>query len=453
MACWLLGLDFDTGFVLVGEVLAQQSFNQLLTSSSVDFLSISQTLLQSTLGDHIYSDILSCCSIHDWACLLAISDPSGLSCVWLQVLPAPQLGLAIPPAKFIVALCLWLGIPVFSRADSFSCSGHQPVDCFGNHLIGCGHGPLHIRCHNALCDIIYYALLEDNSEVYQEQGMSGESSSCPGDVFHPDFHNGHPTYFDISVRSAVHSGVITHSTLSPEFAALRGEMEKDAQHRRLVEAVGGVFFPLVLDNFGVCTPSSIEVLCSVAHTSTVCNGLSVNTSFCHLVERLCVQLYRYNAKMILHFWSLHPHLEDDCLEACSGLNDASHDDDIVDIFDDLDGVDTVDCLVTLSSSLDSSSADATDHIFYAVNACNLFSFLSMENSPVIKSSQVTNSASNIATSGSITDDMSSGSSSTGLNTSSTTMDTLLEFINWPEAENKKCTPKQLRDKEEHNANK
>ena len=35
--------------------------------------------------------------------------------------------------------------------------------------------------------------------------MSGESSSCcPGDVFHPDFYNGHPTCFDISVRSAVH---------------------------------------------------------------------------------------------------------------------------------------------------------------------------------------------------------------------------------------------------------
>ena len=43
LVCQLLGLDFDTGFVLVGEVLAQQSFSQQVTSS-VDFLSISQTL-------------------------------------------------------------------------------------------------------------------------------------------------------------------------------------------------------------------------------------------------------------------------------------------------------------------------------------------------------------------------------------------------------------------------
>ena len=184
---------------------------------------------------------------------------------------------------------------------SFSYSCHQLVDRFGDHLIGCGHGPLRIRRHNALCNIIYYALLEDNSEVRREQGVSGESSSRPGDVFHPDFHNGHPTYFDISVRSAVHSGVIVHSAVSPGFAALRGEMEKDARHRELVEASGGVFFPLVVDDFGVWTPSSIKVLRSVARTSTVRNGLSVSTSFRHLVERLCVQLYRYNAKMILHF--------------------------------------------------------------------------------------------------------------------------------------------------------
>ena len=136
--------------------------------------------------------------------------------------------------------------------------------------------------------------------------------------------------------------------------------------------------------------------------------------------------------MILHFWSLHPHLEDDWLEACSGLNDAPHDDDVADIFDDLNGVDTVACPVTLSSSLDSPSADATDHMFYAVDVCNRFSSLSVENIPVMESSQASNSTSIIATSGNI---MSSSSSSTSLNTSSTTMDTLPDFINWPEEVN------------------
>ena len=108
---------------------------------------------------------------------------------------------------------------------------------------------MRIRRHNALCDIIYYALLEDSADACREQGVFGESASRPGDVFHPDFHNGRPTYFDISVKSALHSGVITHSASSPGFAALKGEMEKDARYRDLVEDAGGVFFPLVVDNF------------------------------------------------------------------------------------------------------------------------------------------------------------------------------------------------------------
>ena len=47
------------------------------------------------------------------------------------------------------------------------------------------------------------------------------------------------------------------------------------------------------------------------------NGLSTGKAFCHLVERLSVRLYRYNAKMILCFRALHPHSEDDWLQGCS----------------------------------------------------------------------------------------------------------------------------------------
>ena len=71
--------------------------------------------------------------------------------------------------------------------------------------------------------------------------MSDESASCPGDMFHLDFHNRHPIYYDISVTTAVYSGVITHSAFSPGFVALKGEMEKDTWHRRLDEAAGVCF--------------------------------------------------------------------------------------------------------------------------------------------------------------------------------------------------------------------
>ena len=65
------------------------------------------------------------------------------------------------------------------------------------------------------------------------------------------------------------------------------------------------------------------------------------------------------------------------MKACSRLNDASRDDDIVDTIDDSVGVDTVGFSVTLCSSLDSPPADIADHVFYAVGVCNYFPPLSI----------------------------------------------------------------------------
>ena len=56
LVCQLLDLNFDSDFRLVGEDMAQHTFISLFTSSFV-FSSTSQTILQSTLDDQIYSDI------------------------------------------------------------------------------------------------------------------------------------------------------------------------------------------------------------------------------------------------------------------------------------------------------------------------------------------------------------------------------------------------------------
>ena len=43
---------------------------------------------------------------------------------------------------------------------------HHPsadvMDCFGDHVLGCGHGPLRIKRHNAISEVIWHALLVDN---------------------------------------------------------------------------------------------------------------------------------------------------------------------------------------------------------------------------------------------------------------------------------------------------
>ena len=381
----VLGIQRDSDFMLVGEAAAQQNMIGLLPST-FSFSPASQTDLQLHLDEHFYSEVLLQQSIRDRARLLALSDSSGLACAWLQVIPCLQIGLAIPPAEFVVALRLWLGIPVFSNTDSPLCVCGQMIDHFGDHLMGCGHGPLCIRQHNALSDLIYYTPLEDNSDVCKEQKVSGESAAKPGDIFHLDFCNGHPIYFNVSVRSTLHSGVLSHSAITPGFAALRGEMEKDAKHKALVEAAGGEFLPLVVDNFGIWTPSSVEILRSIARISTVWNGLSIGKAFHQLVERLSVQLYHCNAKMILHFWALHPHSEDDWLQGCS-VEDEDLPQDVV-RGDDCADMSEQSCIEVLSG-LCRDNTVSDDNFPSAVPVTNRFSSLSqIQHRPTLQCSKL-----------------------------------------------------------------
>ena len=62
-------------------------------------------------------------------------------------------------------------------------------------------------------------------------------------------------------------------------------MERDAWHKELVDSAGVSFCPyIVVDNIGVWTPSSIEILRSIARSSTVHNGLPTGKVFHYLVE-------------------------------------------------------------------------------------------------------------------------------------------------------------------------
>ena len=57
---------------------------------------------------------------------------------------------------------------------------------------------MHICRHDALCDVIYHTLLQDNTGCRKEQRCAGSRLDCPGDVFHPDFVHGKPAYFDVT---------------------------------------------------------------------------------------------------------------------------------------------------------------------------------------------------------------------------------------------------------------
>ena len=68
-------------------------------------------------------------------------------------IPLVSLSLTMSSQELVYSVWYWLGIPILSSTDSVRCSCGSVVDQFGDHLLGCGHAPMRIHWHDALCDI------------------------------------------------------------------------------------------------------------------------------------------------------------------------------------------------------------------------------------------------------------------------------------------------------------
>ena len=215
----------------------------------------------------------------------------------LRAPPIPSLGLSMPPNEFPLAVRIWLGIPSFPSTPALLCPCGSVIDPNGDHLLGCSHGPFRIRRHDAIRDIIYEALLLDNQSVKREQSASSQSRNRPGDIFHPDFSNGRPTYFDISVCNPLTPGNITSFTAGA--AGLRGEAYKDAKHFSEVEGAGAVFIPLVTDALGLWSSFARKILKQIASKTIVFNNLSTAEALKYLIQRISTTLWSFNAKMLM----------------------------------------------------------------------------------------------------------------------------------------------------------
>ena len=147
-------------------------------------------------------------------------------------------------------------------------SGLSVIDQFGDHLLGCSHGPLRIQRHDALVSIVHHALLQDHPGVLREQSTASDQSR-PGDIYHPDFTLGHPAYFDLSVRCTTQPSFISAAASKAGVAAAAGEEAKDDHYLETVNNHGGEFFPLVCESFGVWTPFALSTLSTIADRTTV----------------------------------------------------------------------------------------------------------------------------------------------------------------------------------------
>ena len=234
----------------------------------VDLQLASQRHLQGLIDQELFDELLTFLDISGRARLNALAGSSDTSS-WLRAPPIASLGLQIPRCDFCIACQLWLGIASFPADPPTRCPCGSQIDPPGYHLLSCGHGPWRIKRHDALRDTLYQALLLDNPEAAREQRLSGLTKKRPGDVFHPSFANGRPTFFDVSVRSPLTLGNINIASQQPGWAGLCGEIEKENIHANSVEQSGGAFIPLVVETFGLWTPFARQQLRKIASGTAV----------------------------------------------------------------------------------------------------------------------------------------------------------------------------------------
>ena len=105
--------------------------------------------------------------------------------------PLCEFGLAFHPSLFIH--------PCYTTVDSLTPIVTTYLD------VGM---VLRIRRHDALRDILYATLLQDNRMTRREQCVCNDSQNRLGDVYHPDFSDGQATYFVITVANTLSQAIL-----------------------------------------------------------------------------------------------------------------------------------------------------------------------------------------------------------------------------------------------------
>ena len=154
-------------------------------------------------------------------------------------------------------------------------------------------------------DVVFHALLQDNSGCKREQHCDA-NLDCQGNVFYPDYLYGKPAYFDVTVLNLLQDSLLIQSAVLVGVAASQGEVEKDAHYEEALLGAGGIFIPLAVETLGLWSPAGLKVLRDIAIRSINRSSAGVALACCHFLEQLSVCLWRRNARMFLHHFSLLP---------------------------------------------------------------------------------------------------------------------------------------------------
>ena len=154
-----------------------------------------------------------------------------------------------------------------------------------------GHGPLRIRRHDALRQVLYHALLKDHPGLRIEQRCASDRQLRPEDVFHPSFQNGKPGYLDITVRNTLQPAFLMSGAEQAGIAVEAGVAVKDQLNAAAVEKSGGEFTPSSSSRL-VCGPAPCSLVTQreIASRATTYTGLPRHRALTNLMQQLSVLL-------------------------------------------------------------------------------------------------------------------------------------------------------------------
>ena len=92
-------------------------------------------------------------------------------------------------------------------------------------------------------------MLLDNPGELHEQRVCGDNQSWTGDLYYPDFCQGYPAFFNVSVCNTLSVSIISQVSVSAGAATAAREAFKDKQHEANVVGRGGQFYSLIVETF------------------------------------------------------------------------------------------------------------------------------------------------------------------------------------------------------------
>ena len=242
---------------------------------------------------------------HSRALFLSTSIPHAGD--WLGVLSSPSVGLHFLDTEFRLCLRYWLGFPLSS--DSVTCPiCTRPSDPLGDHALACGGNNDRVLRHNAIRDVIFTAAQSAALSPRREAlSLVPNSLSRPADVFLPHWSQGRPAALDVTIISPFQPQTLQQAASTQDSALAVAEQRKRTVHQNNCNIVRILFLPMAMETLGGWSHNAFLTLSCIGRHLANRFGLPPLEASHHLLQRLSVTLWRFNASMWLNrFLALPP---------------------------------------------------------------------------------------------------------------------------------------------------